>query len=602
MSVIIHSAVTSGLQVIPLTIEAALGSGFAGVQLLGLPLDYARDAKERIRAALESLGLTLPARRLIVSVRPSEWLKPFKSGLEHLDLPCAVAVLAALAELQNPPKLKSAQLRLKNILPVLQQARHLFAGQLTLSGDVLPLEQSLPFELLALQSQHEKALFWFQPHPDKPLSFPSPALLRVSSLEQCLVHLLENTLPLSTPCVDAASQHSSAEGNFTLPASPSTDTLRQRMARIEATLRKFESFPALALALCTAAAGRHHLLLAGSPGCGKTFALRQFKHLLPPLSEEERMEVALIHGRAPAQVPERPYRSPHHSASGAALLGGSQLQPGEVTLAHHGVLFLDELAEFPRPALEALREPLDEKTISLSRARGRVELPAKFLLTAATNPCPCGFYFSRTEQCRCKVGSPQKYQQKLSGPLLERFDLLLLLDHLLDRGEMLSPSCASAPLSPLNQLAVAWMRDFLSDPQRWISHFIAVQSRAWQSGADSLSLQLSAEVASTAGRKAWSTRKSMRIQSLCQTLVQLFSLLPNRSSCPDTWIAIAEELRNLETALQSGVCVLTSFAGPQNLKKNSETHDTPECVMAPQGPRQTGEEDFSYGQNNSGGG
>lgn len=603
MSIVIHSAITLGLQVVPLTIEAALGSGFAGVQLLGLPHDYARDAKERIRAAIESLGISLPARRLIVSVRPSELLKPFKAGLEHLDLPCTIAILAALAEMQTPPKMKSGQSHLKNMLPLLRQSRHFFAGHLTLCGEILPLESSLPFELLALQEFKENSLFWFCPHPERRLSFPSSSMRCIVSLSDCVSQLQHNSSPVSAAQFHHTQEHRNLEETPSSGASSLSDTHFQRLERIESTFRKFERCPALALAMCIAAAGKHHLLLAGSPGCGKTFALRQFKHLLPPLTEQERMEVALIHGRAPAHFVERPFRNPHHSASGAALLGGSQLQPGEVTLSHHGILFLDELAEFPRPALESLREPLDEQKISLSRAKGRIELPAKFLLTAATNPCPCGYYFSRTEQCRCKVGSPQKYQQKLSGPLLERFDILLLVDHLLELPEWASPQARNSNLSPLTQGAMSWMEALLKNPEEWILHFMKVQESAWQSSGEKQPLHLSPELSALATQKAWSTRKTLRIQNLYNTLSNLFPDSSKQCLHPDTKLIIAEELRHLETTLQFGVCDLTAFAGASNLKKNAETHDNISCHENSQGSRRrTLEEEFSNGQDNLGGG
>ena len=410
MAVLTYSAVAVGLKVLPVVIEAALGQGFSGLQIIGLPNDYCRDARERIRASIEAVGMSLPARRLIVSVRPSESLRQFKCGLEHLDLACAIAIVAALAEQTSPPKHKS--LNLLQVKKALDASKCFFTGQLTLTGEILPQENSLPFELISLQTDTNQRVF-FSTSENSTEDKDASEWHIVCTLSDCL-NALNNWTPersrtshrtYDTPCRTHSLKHS--EGDQCLR----TDNLKQ-------TLFQFSQQPALALGIYLAAAGRHHLLVSGSPGCGKTFALRAMQSLLPPLAQQERMEIALIHNRNSSGVSERPFRSPHHSASGAALLGGSLLQPGEVTLAHHVVLFLDELAEFQRPTLEALREPMDERRISLSRARGRAELPAHFLLLAATNPCPCGYFFSVSKPCRCQASAPLRYQQKLSGPLL----------------------------------------------------------------------------------------------------------------------------------------------------------------------------------------
>lgn len=564
MAITIHTAVTMGLQVIPITIEAALGSGFSGLQILGLSQEYSRDARERIRAALEGLGLTLPARRLIVSARPSEILKNFKSGMEHLDLPCAIAVLAALAEQQNVPRVACAPI--KKLSAALKSKPHYFAGQLSLSGDILPLKCSLAFEILALKKENPLEILCCNPARITSPQSLEHALRVSTTLKECIQILVQNDVHEATPICKKLDK--------TFPRNNSEQvqiSLEQRAEKVMNTLSQFEHIPALALALCLSAAGRHHILLAGSPGCGKTYALRTLKNLLPPLTHEERVEVALVHTRDPHEITERPFRSPHHSASSAALLGGSLLQPGEVSLAHHGALFLDELAEFPRPSLEALREPLDERKISLSRARGRIELPAHFLLAAATNPCPCGYVFSRTHQCRCAVGSPLKYQQKLSGPLLERFSILLLLDDLFDSHQH------SETTSPILQTtSKKFFRAYKSDPLIFSKHFVQVQDSLWTDNAQRSRFNLQNHaLLELAHNKNWSTRTLHRISQLTETLSTFFTGILSEILDIHEFPTLAEELRQLERTLQAGVRLLTPLSTPFTLKKAADTHDTP---------------------------
>jgi magnesium chelatase family protein len=576
MTITIHSAITVGLQVIPISVEAALGNGFSGLQFIGLPNDYARDAKERIRASLESMGIALPARRLLVSVRPSETLKQFKTGLEHLDLPCALAVLTALAHQQNPPRIPSGSLRL--LATHLSRKEFYFAGQLTLAGDLLPLENTLPFEILALQKTEKQQAFWFRIRTDKPTSHAMRTIQPVASLQEC-VKLLMSPHPFSAQSNTTGQRIEPLDLHATLPAATSADgcatgEAQAPIERIQKTLAKFEQCPSIALALSIAAAGRHHILLAGSPGCGKTFSLRNLKNLLPPLTPQEHIEVALIQNREPLTIRERPFRSPHHSASSAALLGGSLLQPGEVSLAHHGVLFLDEFAEFPRPSLEALREPLDERKISLSRARGRVELPANFMLLAATNPCACGYVFSRSVQCRCQVGAPIKYQQKLSGPLLERFSILLLFDTLQH-----SPTTAAGGEEDSNALirsvSERWFQAIQNNPAAWARHFISIQSELWEKNVTTtLSPELQELLVQRATHNNWSTRKRMRIAELLLTCQRLFSEQFTLHLNSHQLLNLIEELRTLEQTLQKGVYLLTPGHPLPLLKKTQENNDT----------------------------
>jgi magnesium chelatase family protein len=583
MPFIIQSAICIGMQVVPVSIEAALGQGFSGLQLIGLPQDYARDARERIRASLESLGIALPARRLVVSVRPAETLKVFKGGLEHLDLPCAVAILAALAD--SPTEDKKSTGFLKKIALRLRQDAPIFAGQLTLSGRILPPDYILPFELMLLNQGTQAQEVWSAVHPSQINRAPKKRFIPVESLRECLHALIEHGTERRMPenqvhlesqpdfipvAIEGDLSHTQSEAGV----GPISQSNLTRLSKIASVFDKFAATPTVAVVLALAAAGRHHILLAGSPGCGKTFALRHLAELLPPLPHRENLEVALIHQRDPAPTDCRPFRHPHHSASAAALLGGSLLQPGEVSLAHHGLLFLDELAEFPRPALEALREPLDERKITLSRARGRIDLPADFLLASATNPCACGFFFSRTQSCRCVGNSPLKYQQKLSGPLLERFSLLLLMDEILDDDLR---TASGHPSSPLAELAASWQKSFAPDPVGWVRHFLSVQHELWNTHKGCQTIPspdpLSGILDDYAKNQKISSRGLFHLRKLLVTLTRLF---PEQT---DSWknektLASLLQLRGLESALRQGASFLAPSLPHQNLKESGKWNDT----------------------------
>lgn len=565
MSCLVRSAVCLGMNVHTVTIEAALGNGFSGVQLIGVPQEYARDARERIRAALESVGCPLPARRLVVSFRPVEVLRNFRSGLEHLDLPCAIAILAVLAGQPSvPQKLRS---QLSSMATALRDGKHMFAGQLTLAGDLLPPQQSLPFELIALGETLRTPTFWSNIELQHLRRSSQRSFARVRTLRECTERLMAGDI-IEKPAI--AFEETTSNQQL---SNQSRSCLNENDGGVAHFFEKFVHTPVLAVALALACAGRHHILLAGSPGCGKTYALRHFKHLLPPLNARQQLEVALIHQRDIETTAERPCRHPHHSASAAALLGGSLLQPGEVSLAHHGVLFLDELSEFPRPALEALREPLDEKKITLSRSRGRVELPADFLLTAATNPCACGYFFSKQQSCRCVGNSAIKYQQKLSGPLLERFPILLLMDHL----QTQSGDPAHTGTETLRQLADEWAKRYRANPQQWNNHFIRVRDLFWTCEQDNRSSALAEGLLSIVQSRAEQQQKSARVQSLLGAVTMTAcELFPDSAESWDAskFVQAIEQLRDFEASLRQGVKFMTPFTAEHLLKETIQRNDT----------------------------
>ena len=269
--------------------------------------------------------------------------------------------------------------------------------------------------------------------------------------------------------------------------------------------------PKACVALLVAAAGKHSILIAGEPGIGKSFSLKRIPSLLLPLEESEKIEVKLIHSRS--DVIEKPFRFPHHSATAAALVGGSSLKPGEVTLAHRGILFLDELAEFPRSSLEALREPMDSGCVTLSRSNGNIIYPAEFQLCATTNPCPCGYRFSRKKPCRCRDSESKKYLQKISGPLLDRFCLQLWLDSSESEEDLDIFSFHLKKCQQKNNL------------KEFLLHFFKVQKELFHKG-ESLKL--------FSGENNFSLRGKEKIAQIAFTFEKLFPSLVDKKEFSET--------------------------------------------------------------------
>lgn len=372
-----YSVVLVGVEPKLIEIEAMVGAGFSGLVLLGLPGDVARDMRERVRSALESVGVQIPARRLVINFTPNEYLNLSRTPLSEMDFAVAACIKKAL---QKKP----------------DEEKNIYLGELTLSGEIKPLRNELT--LAAAQSQ------W----PNFHFKTPEVGVKGEQIVFQTLRNYFENKPTLKSRKI--------------IESSSGEDHMNQLSQQIKVLKRH----PRLLTAVLAASAGWHSVIFAGSPGMGKSFSLHRLPYFLPPLTNSQAKQVGLIHGKA--ALCKRPFRNPHHTSSAAALVGGASFKPGEVTLAHHGILFLDEFAEFPRSSLEALREPLDSEMVCISKSGGSVNYPAKFLLCAATNPCPCGYVFSSQVSCRCAHSSLVKYAQKLSGPMLDRFSISLCLD------------------------------------------------------------------------------------------------------------------------------------------------------------------------------
>jgi len=378
----IHARATAGITAPAVRVEVHLSPGLPGFALVGLPEAAVREARERVRSALINSHFEWPARRITVNLAPADL--PKEGG--RYDLAIALGILTA-----------SRQLKPRFELGTLE-----FLGELSLSGEICPLRGALPAALAAAQAGRGLVL------PRANL----PEASRVAGLD---VYAAESLPTLVTALTEATLTPAAV---FPTPNHPAYADLSEVRGQTRAKR-----------ALEIAAAGGHSLLMIGPPGSGKSMLAERLPGLLPPLTEAEAIETAAIasvstRGFDPAAWKRRPYRNPHHSASAAALVGGGSVPgPGEISLAHNGVLFLDELPEFDRRVLEVLREPLESGRIVISRATRQAEFPARFQLIAAMNPCPCGHRGDPDGRCRCTPDQVARYRSRVSGPILDRIDM-----------------------------------------------------------------------------------------------------------------------------------------------------------------------------------
>jgi magnesium chelatase family protein len=384
----IRTATVVGVEARPVDVEIELAQGLPFFSIIGLGDAAVKEARYRVQAALRSAELHLPSKRITVNLAPAALRKDGAS----LDLPMAVGLLVAAGHLP-PESVEGA----------------LIVGELSLSGHLRAVRGALSIAALAKASGRTKIIVPFD-NGAEAASVAGIDVVASPTLEALVGHLKGESVlpPPSTEVTPAA---------YDDEACDFSEVRGQTLAR---------------RALEIAAVGGHNVLMVGNPGAGKTMLARRVGTILPPLSLTERIEVTQVHSaagltlRSGRLLDARPFRAPHHTVSEAGLIGGGHpIRPGEVSLAHHGVLFLDEMPELPRHVLESLRQPMEDREVVIARARQTVRLPASFMLVAAANPCPCGWLGSATGQCRCSSDEVSRYAGRISGALLDRIDLIV---------------------------------------------------------------------------------------------------------------------------------------------------------------------------------
>ena len=381
MSHLVLSGTLLGIEGIPVHVEVDLLRRLPSITIVGLPGSAIRESADRVRSAIQQSGYTFPKKRVVINLAPAG----LKKNGAAFDLPIAMGILAAM-----------------NKIPEKSCDDALFIGELSLSGRIRPVKGVLAFAIMA-QKMGLKRIFVPQENAQEASIVPGIEVFPVQTLREAIEQCTKET---SQYCKQDIYPRKSHELDF-------KDVQGQHRCK---------------RALEIAAAGGHNILMMGSPGCGKTMMALRLPSILPNPSFTESLEITLIHSASgnhqeQGLIQTRPFRSPHHSISTSGMIGNAQLLPGEASLAHNGVLFLDEFPEFRRDVLEALRAPIEDRQIQLVRAQGKIHFPSSFSLVAAANPCPCGYFGHPTQGCRCSPRKLQSYQNKLSGPIFDRMDM-----------------------------------------------------------------------------------------------------------------------------------------------------------------------------------